>query len=143
MTTQIGLWIDHRKAVIVFESSGGEAHKTILSHADRQPGRADGKRSTAPYEANQVLPDDVKDRKFAQHLHQYYQEIEACVQHAKSLFIFGPGEAKGELRKHLETSLPKDCVIHVETSDKLTDNMIAAKVRAYFQLHKLANFPPA
>ncbi len=140
MTTNIGLWIDHRKAVIVKITSQGEETTTILSHADKQPGRFDGQRSTAPYDSNMVQPDDVTDRKFAQHLHRYYQEIEASVKGARAVFIFGPGEAKGELRKHLEAALPKGSPIHVETTDKLTDSLVAAKVRAYFQ-HQEINHP--
>lgn len=132
MKTNIGLWIDHRRAVIVLESGAGEEIKVILSDADRQPGRIHGERSTAPYEALQVQADDVTQRKFTAELHHYYEEVVACVRHAEGLLVFGPGEAKGQFVKELEKSLPKGFVVVVETADKMTDRQIAAHVRNHF-----------
>ncbi|MDB6007260.1 MAG: hypothetical protein JWR15_4247 [Prosthecobacter sp.] len=132
MKTNIGLWIDHRRAVIVQKSSAGEEIHVILSDADRQPGRIHGERSTAAYEAQQVDADDVSERKFTAHLHRYYEEVVADVRHAEALLVFGPGEAKGQLVKELEKALPKTCVVTVETADKMTDRQIAAHVRDHF-----------
>ncbi|MDZ4401741.1 hypothetical protein [Prosthecobacter sp.] len=133
MKTNIGLWIDHRRAVIVSESSAGEEIKVILSDADRQPGRIHGERSTTPFEAQLTEADDVSQRKFTAQLHRYYEEVIACVREAEEIFIFGPGEAKGELHKELEKALPKGCVVVVETADKMTDRQIAARVRDHFK----------
>lgn len=105
----------------------------ILSHADRQPGRIDGERSTEAYESLLIPADDVTDRKFQQHLNTYFDEIIACVHEAKSLLIFGPGEAKGEFRKRLEKEKPSKRIVLVETTDKLTDRQVAAKVHEHFK----------
>ena len=129
MNKQIVLWIDHRKAVIAQSSGAEEEIKVILSHADRQPGRQDGVRSGEKHESLQVPADDVKDRKFAQQLNAYYDEIIAVVHEAESLMIFGPGEAKGEFKKRLESKKPSGRTVTVETADKMTDRQIAAKVR--------------
>lgn len=129
MNKQIGLWIDHRKAVIAQSSGAEEEIKVILSHADRQPGRQDGVRSGEKHESLQVPADDVKDRKFAQQLNAYYDEVIAVVHEAESLMIFGPGEAKGEFKKRLESKKPSGRTVTVETADKMTDRQIAAKVR--------------
>lgn len=128
----IGLWIDHRRAVILALSDNQEEVHVILSHANRQPGRIDGERSTDHYESMLVPADDVKDRKFEQHLNTYYDEIILYVHEAQSLLIFGPGEAKGEFRKRLEKEKPGTRIVAVETTDKMTDRQIAAKVRDYF-----------
>lgn len=133
MKTNIGLWIDHRKAIIVLESSTGEELKVILSDADRQPGRIEGERSTASFEAQLVKADDVTQRKFTAELHHYYQEVVGVVRHATSLLVFGPGEAKGELIKELEHAMPKGFPVAVETADRLTDRQIAAHVRDFFK----------
>jgi hypothetical protein len=45
MKTAVGLWIDHRKAVIVVVSNSGEETRAIESHVDKQPGRLAGIRS--------------------------------------------------------------------------------------------------
>jgi hypothetical protein len=47
--------------------------------------------------------------------------------------IFGPGEAKGELKTRLESHKLGGRIVAVETVDNMTDNQIAAKVRDYFQ----------
>jgi hypothetical protein len=52
--------------------------------------------------------------------------------HAESILLFGPGEAKGELRKRLERDKLGGRIVAVETVDKMTDRQIAAKVRGYF-----------
>ena len=133
MKTNIGLWIDHRRAVIVSESSAGAEIKVILSDADRQPGRIHGERSTAPFEAQLTEADDVSQRKFTAQLHRYYEEVIACLREAEEIFIFGPGEAKGELHKELEQALPKGCVVVVQAADKMTDRQVAAHVRDHFK----------
>jgi hypothetical protein len=52
---------------------------------------------------------------------------------AEAILIFGPGEAKGELRKRLERNNLGGRIVGMETVDKMTDRQIAAKVRRYFQ----------
>jgi len=59
MKTTAGLWIDHRKAVIVVLSDKGEETRVIESNVEKQPGRFAGIRSTTPYEA-QILKDVAK-----------------------------------------------------------------------------------
>ena len=46
--------------------------------------------------------------------------------------IFGPGEAKGGLKKRLESKVLSGRIVGVETVDKMTDRQIAAKVRQRF-----------
>jgi len=62
----------------------------------------------------------VHDQQFGNHLNSYYDEVLTVVLDAESIQIFGPGEAKGELEKHLE---------HAGLKGKMADRQIAAKVR--------------
>jgi hypothetical protein len=133
MQHHIGLWIDHRRAVIVQASYSEEEVKVIVSGADKQPSRVDGEKSKEDFEAQQVLADDVRERKFTHELKGYYDEVIACVHGAKSLLIMGPGEAKVELKKRLAQERPSDRTLHVEAADKMTDREIVAKVRGYFK----------
>ena len=132
MKTTVGLWIDHRKSVIVVVSENGEETTVIESHVEKQPGRSAGLRSTTPYEAQKVQADDSREREFTGHLHVYYDEVVAAIRDADSILIFGPGEAKGELKKCLERDNLGGRIVAMETVDKLTDRQIAAKVRDYF-----------
>ena len=133
MKTTVGLWIDHRKAIIVAVTGKGEEVKLIKSKVDKQPGRSGGIRSTTPYESQQVPADDSRERKFTGHFNIYYDAVIACIRDAESILIFGPGEAKGELKKSLKRDNLDARIIGIETVDKMTDHQIAAKVRQYFK----------
>jgi hypothetical protein len=134
MRTKMGLWIDHRKAIIVAVTDKGEETRLIISKVDKQPGRSGGIRSTTPYESQQVPADDSRERKFTGHLNIYYDAVIACIRDAESILIFGPGEAKGELKKRLKRDNLGARIVGIESMDKMTDRQIAAKVRQYFQI---------
>jgi len=88
-----------------------------------------GVRSTTPYEAQRVRADDTHEREFTGHLNQYYAEVIAAIRDAESILIFGPGEARGELKKRLDHAKLGGHIIAMETVDKMTDRQVAAKVR--------------
>jgi hypothetical protein len=133
MRTKVGLWIDHRKALIVAVTDKGEEIRLIISKVEKQLGRSGGIRSTASYEPQQVPADDSRERKFTGHLNIYYNAVIACIRDAESILIFGPGEAKGELKKRLIRNKLGGHIVGIETIDRMTDRQIAAKVRWYFQ----------
>jgi hypothetical protein len=56
--------------------------------------------------------------------------------------IFGPGEAKGELRTRLAAKTHGVGVVPLQTEDKMTDPEIVAKVRAHFGLAAARGQPP-
>jgi len=133
MRTKVGLWIDHRKALIVAVTDKGEEIRLIISKVEKQLGRLVGIRSTMPYESQQVPADDSRERKFTGHLNLYYNAVIACIRDAESILIFGPGEAKGELKKRLMRNKLGGRIVGIETIDRMTDRQIAAKVRRHFQ----------
>jgi len=134
MKTRIGLWVDHRKAVVVaIPDYGEETTLVILSKVERQPGRIDGKRSTTSHESQLVSADDSRQRRFTGQLDIYYDAVIACVRNAETILIFGPGEAKGELRKRIMKAGIRGRIEEAETADKMTDPQIVAKVRQHFQ----------
>ena len=132
MKTVAGLWIDHRKAIAVTLSDKGKKTREILSNVEKQRGRFAGKRSTASFESQLVQEDDRQQRGFTKHLNVFYDEVLSCIRDAQSVLIFGPGEAKGELKKLMEQNNHSDRVAVMESADKMTDREIAAKVRRYF-----------
>jgi len=97
MKTTAGLWIDHKKAMIVVVTDKGEKIKLVMSKVEKQPGRSGVVRTTTPYE-QQVLADDSLERVFMGHLNIYYNAVISCIRDAEAVLIFGPGEAKGELK---------------------------------------------
>ena len=132
MKRAVGLWIDHRKAVIVAVTDRGDTTSLIVSRVEKQLGRFAGVRSKTPYESRQVPADDRRQRKFTADLATYYDAVIASLRDADSILIFGPGEAKVELRRRLEKSTRGGRIVGIETIDKMTDRQIAAKVWQHF-----------
>ena len=133
MGTKVGLWIDHRKAMIVAVTDKGEEIRMIISKVEKQLRRSGDSPLKGSYEALQVPADDSRQKTFTGHLNIYYDAVIAAMRDAESILIFGPGEAKGELRKRLERNNLGGRIVGMETVDKMTDRQIAAKVRQYFQ----------
>jgi stalled ribosome rescue protein Dom34 len=132
MKRKVGLWIDRRKAVIVFLAGKEEEIKLVESNVEKQIRRAEGSRSGGKFEPQAVPSDDRRQQEFTGHLNAYYDEVISCIRDAESILVFGPGEAKGELKKHLEREGLSGLIVGTETIDKMTDPQIAAKVRQYF-----------
>jgi hypothetical protein len=126
MKKQAGLWIDHRKAVVVLVTDEGEEIKKITSNMGKHV------RFTGGTASEDGSTEDVRDRQFGNRLNSYYTDVIALIRDADSIQIFGPGEAKGELEKRLEHEGLKAYVLAVETVDKMTDRQISAKVRERF-----------
>ena len=122
MNKQAGLWIDHRKAVIVIIKDEEEEVKKITSNMEKH----------VRFSSEDGRGEDVRDRQFENHLNSFYDEVIAYIRDADSIQIFGPGEAKGELEKRLEHAGLKQNILAIETVDKMTDRQIAAKVRERF-----------
>jgi stalled ribosome rescue protein Dom34 len=132
MKKEIGLWIDHREATIVILTDGGEEIKHILSNNGKHIHYSGSSHSKTPEGLKEVTSEDQRDRKFENNLNKFYDEIIAEIRDADSIQIFGPGEAKGELEKRIEHEGLKGHILAIETTDKLSDHQISAKVRERF-----------
>jgi len=132
MKTKAGLWIDHRQAVVVMITATGEETRQIMSNAEKQLRRTGSTPLQGNFDPQDVPSDDSRLRTFTAELNRFYDEVIACVSDAESILIFGPGEAKGELKKRLDEKNLGDRVSGVETVDNMTDPQVAAKVRKYF-----------
>lgn len=76
--------------------------------------------------------DDTSLSVLTEHLNIYYEQVISQLRGAESIFLFGPGEAKGELEKRLAKENSGERIAAVETADKMTDPQIAAKVKEHF-----------
>jgi hypothetical protein len=132
MKKEVGLWIDHRKAVIVVITDKGEEIKLIVSKVEKQLRRSGGSPLKGPHEASQVPADDSRERAFTGHLNIYYDAVIASIRDAEAILILGPGEAKVELKKRLESEELGGRIVGIETVDKMTDRQIVARVRQRF-----------
>ncbi|MFH1957353.1 MAG: hypothetical protein ABIJ15_02625 [bacterium] len=131
MKTKMGVWIDHRKAVIVNVVAGSDTVKVVKSNLEKHVKPCGGSRSKKFI--GEIIAEDSIDKRFNLHLNRYYDEVILNLANAESLFIFGPGEAKHELKKRIKNKELSKRVIGVETTDKMTDRQIAVKVRKAYQ----------
>ena len=130
MNKKVGLWIDHNKAVIVSITNNVEERRIITSdmeHYVRYSSNVPGDGSA----------EDVRDRRFWNHLGEYYDKVIAQIGDAKAIQIFGPGEAKHELKKHLEGGGKLDNIVSVDEAERLTYRQVAIKVRERFPARSL------
>lgn len=132
MKPKVGLWIDHRRAILVAITEKGEEINEILSEVEKQPRRSGDSPLKGSYEARQVPADNNRQRNFTGQLHVYYDAVIASIHDADSILIFGPGEAKNELKERLIGSNFAGTIVGMETVDKMTDRQIAAKTRQHF-----------
>ncbi len=133
----IGVWIDHKKAVIVIQSEQGEDIQTIESGVEKLKYRG-AAHPRSKYSAQYQQGDDQLDNKFTEQLNKYYEKVIEQFRSAEAVLIIGPGEAKRELEKRMAHHKVNAPILGVESADKLTDRQIAARVRNYFQEAEIA-----
>jgi hypothetical protein len=124
MRSEVGVWIDHKKAVIATIAGKKEEIRQVTSHMEKHV-RYSGA-------AQEDSAEDQRDRRFTGHLNKYYDEVIACIREADSILILGPGEAKVELEERLGHAALRERIVGIETVDKMTDRQVAARVRERF-----------
>ena len=132
MKTLAGLWIDHREAIIVLVSGKRQETRRIKSFVESQLRRSGRPPSQGPFEAQMVPADDSREREYTGHLAHYYDEVISWIRPAEAILIFGPGEAKGELRKRIERDTLDLRILCFETTDKMTERQVSQKVRRHY-----------
>lgn len=129
MKTHAGLWVDHRKAIVVTVSDKGETTQRVESEVAKHVRYSGG---SGPSGSREGAGEDTRERHHEGELARYYDEIVARVRNAEGILIFGPGEARMELKAHLERAGLAARIVGVEAADKMTDRQIVAKVRERF-----------
>ncbi len=137
MGDKVGIWIDHGKAVIVSASADRVTSRTLESNVEphsRYSGRAG---SAAPEGSEHERGEKRYEARYGEQLDRYYDQVISQLGQPEALLIFGPGEAKMQLSARLSTSkaLPA-CTVGIETTDKLTESRIVAKVKEHFGIDR-------
>lgn len=128
MNHVVGIWIDHKKAVIVTISAGHVSTKTLVSDVGPH----------MHYSGSQEGGGEKKfEERHSQGLDRYFDEVAGQLGAPDGLLLFGPGEAKLQLKERLTRSkvMPASLVA-VESTDKLTDPQIVAKVKEHYGIDR-------
>jgi hypothetical protein len=124
MNQKVGIWLDHKSAVIVATSSGHVTSKTVESDVGAYP-RYSGQENAGG--------EQKYEQRHGEQLHQYYDDVIRQLGLPEAVLIFGPGEAKLELKERLSRSKAlSGCAVAIETADRLTDPQIVAEVKKHF-----------
>jgi hypothetical protein len=138
----VGIWLDHREAFVVYlsknqplDNANQEMIDRIESETERRVRLSGGSRSRkTPYGPQEISVDSKQEDRIKGQLRKYYQEIIKRISDADRILIFGPGEAKMELKKEIEKSKQLAGKIkQIESADKMTMRQIAAKARKFFK----------
>ncbi len=132
MTRSVGLWIDHKNAVIVSVDGHGEIVRKLESGAQHHEYRGAPRPKTA-YSAQYNMGDDQLDKQYLVQLNKYYDQVISLVRAAAEIFVFGPGEAKVELKHRLEDRKGTPPKVQIEPADRMTDRQIVARVRKHYE----------
>ena len=132
MNGKTGVWIDHRKAIVVLVSDSGEETTHVQSGVESQLRRS-GDKTTGSFEALQVPSDDTRERKYKAELNTFYDEVISHLLTSKSIFICGPGEAPMELKNRIDTKHSVTGNVVLQAADSMTDAQVVAKIRKHFQ----------
>jgi hypothetical protein len=120
----VGIWIDHKKAVIVSIAAGHVTTKTLESDVGPHP----------HFSGSQEGGGEKKYEERLNHeLDRFYDDVIRQLGKPDALLLFGPGEAKLQLKERLGRSnaLSKS-IVAVDSTDKLTDPQIVAKVKEHY-----------
>ncbi len=132
MATKAGVWIDHKQAIVVLVTDDGQEIKKVKSSVEKPAPSAGGARVKNKYTPNDFIAEDRRERKLLDDRKKVYAEVLACIRGADSLLILGPGEAKGEFSRHIKAKKVRGLGVELETTDKMTDRQLVAKVRKHF-----------
>ena len=127
MNKKVGLWINRNKAVIVSIANKVEGKRIITSDMQNYVLYS----TVVPGDGS---PENIRDRRFWNHLGEYYDKILVHIRDASEIQIFGPLEAKYELQKHLEEEGLAGHIVSVEDAGTLTDLQIATIVQKRFPI---------
>lgn len=134
MSKAIGIWVDHRQAVLVSLEAGDTIIRHLESDVERHVHSSGGWRAGGNAGVQSITKENTAEERRKHQRHAFYQEIIKALGATDEVFIFGPSAAKHELVSEIEKIKgPHVLIDPVETCDKLTEPQIAAKVKEFFK----------
>lgn len=138
----LGMWVDHREAILVWLKGDKDLVERIESNVDSRFRPSGGWKASGSSVAQSISKEQNADERRNHQLHDFYQAVIKKLDKADTLFLFGPGQAKLELVKEMEKIKGRrNIVAAVEPADRLTENQLVAKVRAFFSVSKDRRLP--
>lgn len=137
MKKQTGIWIDTKKAVIVFLEENNHTVRIINSGIEGRV-RITGEVKWFTRFANQYLNfEKKKENRRSNEILNYLKKVTNEIKSVDELVLFGPAAMKTELEKTIRNNTTHSPVIRaVETADSMTENQVVAWVKDYYKIKK-------
>lgn len=130
---KIGIWIDHRQAVIVAIEDDAIEVETVESGLDGRGRPAGGARAGTPYGPQDAIKEQGLERRYELQLRRYYDDVVRHIGAASAVFAFGPARARQELLAVVDDSpMHRNTSTETAPCDKLTGPQIVAQVKEHF-----------
>ena len=136
MDRNVGLWIDHKQAYLIWYKEG---RVEVIPSNIVPPEHFSGGTQLGG-KLNQKGDVELRHNdRYRLMLTKFYKQVVAALKDADSIFIMGPGEAKVEFEKVLKRQKSlQERLLKVETADKMTKNQMLAYVRKFYKSQSIA-----
>lgn len=136
MDRNVGLWIDHKQAYLIWYKEGRV--EVIQSEIEPPEHFSGGTQLGGKLNQKGDVELHHNDR-YRLKLTKFYKQVVAALKDAGSVFVMGPGEAKVEFEKVLKgQKAMQKRLLKVETADKMTKNQMIAHVREFYKSQSIA-----
>lgn len=130
MEKKIGIWIDKSKAYVIDAENGSlemiESEVESFKSIGGSPG-------SSPYGNQDASGEKEMQERQRNQLKKYVDTVSDKISDASKVVIFGPAEAKLELKKSIESkSALKSKLVGVETTDSMSEKSLIEWVKNYY-----------
>lgn len=133
MIRKAGIWIDTKKAVIIFLKKNSEVIKVVnslIEGRERIPGE---KKLFSKFNVQFSNTEQKKEKHKEHDVKIYLENVVNELKNTDEVVLFGPAEMKKELENFLlKTALPKPIIKRVEATDSMTRNQMVAWVKNFY-----------
>jgi len=132
MGKNVGVWLDKEKAYVISVNGGKHQIEKIESNVESRVRYEGETKSYSRVGGMVVNPSKKKTKREKHQLSQYMADLSCKLTGVEKLLIFGPADAKKELKKTLIKRKDKPA-ISLESADHMTENQMVARVKDYFR----------
>lgn len=116
----LGIWMDHSHANLMEFTASGEVKDIPFKFSNSNKHHVG-------------MSEDIIHNREQHNQMDFYKHLEDVIKKYDVVLLFGPTNAKAELKNHLKTDHHFDKIkIEVKASDKMTENQQHAFVKDYF-----------
>jgi hypothetical protein len=136
VNVEVGVWIDHQQAIVVILNDDGVKMRCVESVVENRARRSEGLPANVRYGRGLNPVDNLRQKEYTRRIANYYDKVISAIDAASAIYIFGPDEAKGELRTRIGQIHPNSWTT-LQAAAKITQSQIVTTVRRFFN-HKVA-----